>query len=384
MTIGDGHDLQSPRFAGDPVLEACFDNEHRMMPPETGPAVASVQRALVDLGFLLSYRDVDEQYGPATAAAVSAFKADRGISPSDGIVGPNTMAALDATFPRRPLVAGNFATFVASNRLDPDVADLLNELDGVSDVWAHQVAQFAFHELQVGNLLGMVRAANAVSKIQPLLPPAFVPKLVQNIGAVAGGNALTDPVEVNPNQFQGYTLLNDSVADRVSPGGADRGFAFLLLAHELTHFRNRDFFVALDRSTVAANPGLYVNTAPGAAPQTVASQFIQELICRHVAWRVKRDLDLRNGRTPAPIAAGQLYRFALDLSEHTFDNGYIAGLPAADRNRQVAIWMRSGGQRLFHDDPARNVEVAAFLEGEFLLAQTNAFTTPTVSIGGGE
>ena len=26
-TIGDGHDLQSARFAGDSVLEACFDNE---------------------------------------------------------------------------------------------------------------------------------------------------------------------------------------------------------------------------------------------------------------------------------------------------------------------------------------------------------------------
>ena len=27
MTIGDGHDLKSPRFAGDEVLEACYDNE---------------------------------------------------------------------------------------------------------------------------------------------------------------------------------------------------------------------------------------------------------------------------------------------------------------------------------------------------------------------
>ena len=25
MTIGDGHDLRSPRFAGDEVLEACYD-----------------------------------------------------------------------------------------------------------------------------------------------------------------------------------------------------------------------------------------------------------------------------------------------------------------------------------------------------------------------
>jgi hypothetical protein len=25
--IGDGHDLASPRFAGVPILEACFDNQ---------------------------------------------------------------------------------------------------------------------------------------------------------------------------------------------------------------------------------------------------------------------------------------------------------------------------------------------------------------------
>jgi hypothetical protein len=142
------------------------------------------------------------------------------------------------------------------------------------------------------------------------------------------------------------------------------------------HFRNRDFLVALDRSAVTANPGLYVSTGPGPEPQRVASQFIQELICRHVAWRVKVDLDLRHGRTRAPLAPGQLYRFALDLSGHTFDNGYIAGLSPADRNRQVAIWMRPGGDRLFHDDPARNAEVKTLFEGEFLLAQSTASQLP--------
>src|SRR5260370_222952 len=31
-TIGDGHDLQAARFAGDEVLEACFDNERPDLP----------------------------------------------------------------------------------------------------------------------------------------------------------------------------------------------------------------------------------------------------------------------------------------------------------------------------------------------------------------
>jgi hypothetical protein len=43
--------LQSPRFAGIDVLQACLDGLHRMMEPETGIAVQRVQQALIDLGY---------------------------------------------------------------------------------------------------------------------------------------------------------------------------------------------------------------------------------------------------------------------------------------------------------------------------------------------
>jgi peptidoglycan hydrolase-like protein with peptidoglycan-binding domain len=101
--------LQSSRFAGDPVLEACLNGLHRMLAPETGEAVKKVQRALRDLGFPLPLSfatgDADGQYGNETAQAVSAFKRKNGIEPSDGVVGPKTMAALDSlfrTFPPSP------------------------------------------------------------------------------------------------------------------------------------------------------------------------------------------------------------------------------------------------------------------------------------------
>jgi peptidoglycan hydrolase-like protein with peptidoglycan-binding domain len=51
MTIGDGHDLKSPRFAGDEVLEACYDNESILRRGDSGPAVEKIQRALIFLGF---------------------------------------------------------------------------------------------------------------------------------------------------------------------------------------------------------------------------------------------------------------------------------------------------------------------------------------------
>ena len=51
MTIGDGHDLKSQRFAGDEVLEACYDNERVLRRGDSGSAVEKVQQALIVLGF---------------------------------------------------------------------------------------------------------------------------------------------------------------------------------------------------------------------------------------------------------------------------------------------------------------------------------------------
>ncbi len=53
MTIGDGHDLKSPRFAGDEILEACYDNERFLRKGDSGSAVEKIQQALMDVGFPL-------------------------------------------------------------------------------------------------------------------------------------------------------------------------------------------------------------------------------------------------------------------------------------------------------------------------------------------
>ena len=88
--------LTNPRFAGDPVLEACLAGEHRMLAPETGPAVAKVQQALIDLGFALPLHGADGTFDDETGAAVVAYKTSRSIFPNDPVVGPKTMAGLDA------------------------------------------------------------------------------------------------------------------------------------------------------------------------------------------------------------------------------------------------------------------------------------------------
>lgn len=99
-TIGDGHDLKSPRFAGDQTLEACFDDKARLTQGAQGDAVTAVQQALIDLGGELGPKGADGNYGPATANAVKKFKADEHLGfETIGDVGPGTMKRLDELFP---------------------------------------------------------------------------------------------------------------------------------------------------------------------------------------------------------------------------------------------------------------------------------------------
>lgn len=95
--IGDGHDLQSPRFAGDPVLEACFDNEQLLRFGSRGPAVVKIQQALIDAGFPLPRFGADGIFKSETQSALRSYQSAHSLNP-DGIVGPLTMGNLDALF----------------------------------------------------------------------------------------------------------------------------------------------------------------------------------------------------------------------------------------------------------------------------------------------
>lgn len=97
FTIGDGHDLTSGRFSGDPVLEACLDNEQILQQGSNGPAVALVQQALIDAGFPLPRFGVDGIFGPETRSALQNFQRSSALV-ADGKLGPATMSALDALF----------------------------------------------------------------------------------------------------------------------------------------------------------------------------------------------------------------------------------------------------------------------------------------------
>jgi len=97
MTIGDGHDLKSQRFADDEVLEACYDNERVLRRGDRGPAVVKIQRALIFLNFPVPNVGANGIFGDETGLAVRSYQEARGLK-VDGVVGPETIGSLDEEF----------------------------------------------------------------------------------------------------------------------------------------------------------------------------------------------------------------------------------------------------------------------------------------------
>ena len=83
-----------PTTTSPPTPPSCpsytFNDQYPIRRCDQGYAVSMIQYALVDDGFAL---DADGYFGPGTEVAVRQFQASRGLE-VDGLVGPNTWAAL--------------------------------------------------------------------------------------------------------------------------------------------------------------------------------------------------------------------------------------------------------------------------------------------------
>jgi peptidoglycan hydrolase-like protein with peptidoglycan-binding domain len=98
-------DLKSMRFAGDTDLTNVLNGSLRLgavgTPPfpapvlSSGPAIAKVQQALIDIGYPMPAFGADGNFGVETGTAVATFKQDWHLVPDDPVVGPQTMEALD-------------------------------------------------------------------------------------------------------------------------------------------------------------------------------------------------------------------------------------------------------------------------------------------------
>jgi hypothetical protein len=178
--------------------------------------------------------------------------------------------------------------------------------------------------------------------------------------------------------------MNNERMDRSVPGGDLRVFLQLVLAHELTHFRNRVHVQAMD-SDANLDGARYVDTVAAnslANTHRTRSRFINELTARHVAWHVQRDL--QHGADL--LASGQFFNaanaFALaGVSPNTSysDNGYMQSLIPLpfSFNFQVGLWMKEMDKMQYHDDPLKNGQTQQFMRDEIVFVQPS-FTLPLV------
>jgi peptidoglycan hydrolase-like protein with peptidoglycan-binding domain len=92
--------LSSMRFARDPRLQQVSENNPPMKRGESGEPVATVQRALVDLGYLMPITTdngrklPDGIFGPETEGVVRQLQENQGLD-VDGVVGRQTMQTLE-------------------------------------------------------------------------------------------------------------------------------------------------------------------------------------------------------------------------------------------------------------------------------------------------
>jgi len=102
--IGDGHDLQSPRFAGDTRLEDIYDGTGTLKDGDESESVRKVQHAIHDFGIRFSVIGVDGRFGDQTQRRVRRFQnRNRITTDPGGEVGDATIEKLDQLFPAMAL-----------------------------------------------------------------------------------------------------------------------------------------------------------------------------------------------------------------------------------------------------------------------------------------
>lgn len=168
--------LQSQRFRGQATLEGCLAGTRTLtLDDPDSEAVHRVQDALSGLGYLV-WTGSDGLFGKQTGKAVSAFKKDSGLQPTDPVVGKGTMAALDAIF--------------ASESASPDAPDPgTGRLPALASAAAATAAGWA------------QSARNAMQQYNDPDPAdvtpgrvAFEAALERDFGAGAGGPGTRDPL----------------------------------------------------------------------------------------------------------------------------------------------------------------------------------------------
>jgi peptidoglycan hydrolase-like protein with peptidoglycan-binding domain len=378
--------LRCPRFAGDPFLQDCADNVRQMRAPDNGLAVKRIQAALVDLDIPVGPKGLDGAFGPATSAAVTAYKTDRGLSPHDPVVGPGTMGKLDAELffdpPEVDPTFREFSPLVVTRRVEPFVGiELASFIGAPLDSWRHDIGRFALTVLNSRELLGIVAGSRAEDLRTPFLEDAAPMQPLPNGTQINANDFFTNNTTEADRRQHGVTvefthrsgvihnfmlvadevIMGKAVTRHPLPDGTQQTAPESIqdvLAHELTHVRNRAFVVALrsspdDEPASFADPGASQAVSTPANPTAgVMATYVDELVADHVEWVVRKEVEGAAAAIPA-LAPNQLaaaFRFWFQRPERFGDNSYMATINAqgdAQQFRQLDMWMRRAAPLTF-------------------------------------
>ncbi|MDQ8012979.1 MAG: DUF4157 domain-containing protein, partial [Flavobacterium nitrogenifigens] len=86
---------ENPQFKGNPPLEKANDNQMLISAGQKGQYVSEMQQGLMKAGQSLPKFGADGDFGKETRNAVIGFQTENGLNKIDGIVGPETIGALD-------------------------------------------------------------------------------------------------------------------------------------------------------------------------------------------------------------------------------------------------------------------------------------------------
>jgi hypothetical protein len=204
MTIGNGHDLKSQRFAGDEVLEACYDNERVLRRGDSGPTIEKIQEALIALGFPIPNVGTNGVFGDETDLAVRSYQEARGLR-VDGIVGSETIGSLDNEFDFGPSETS------VVNAPEPHVSEVRTPLEPESPV---KPARAPWIEPVRAPEVPHVRAPEVTGIHAPSVPRPEVPTLAaephqREHRPTYTSRPSTPPTAIQPNQTdsQGRLLI---------------------------------------------------------------------------------------------------------------------------------------------------------------------------------
>lgn len=228
-----------------------------LQPGSTGAQVAALQTQLKALGF---YPDgVDGNFGPGTKAAVIAFQQSKGLS-ADGVVGPNTVAALQSA-------AGGSAAGATPASPPAGNAGGLNLAGLNGHLPAAVIAQIPETASKFG-ITSNLRLAHFLA--QCALESVKFTATVENLNYSAQGLLNTFPKYfrgVDPADYarNPQKIANRVYANRMGNGDEASGDGFKFRGRgyiQLTGKSNYTSFTQFIGDDCVANPDLVANTYP--------------------------------------------------------------------------------------------------------------------------